>query len=281
MPRIFVLTTLPHSKPTVDRFERVNGRHSLRLEAPRSIGLPYGVYPRLILAWLTTEAVRTKNPEIHLGATPNDLARKLALSTISGPRGTAHRLEDQLHRLLSMRLDWQTTVGLHPTSSGSGFVAANQTSWLELARELLLRIQPAWRSSIVLCQTFFEEVTRSAIPVDLRAIRQLQRSPLAIDLYTWLTYRMSSLGKPTLIPWNSLQAQFGADYSRPRDFRRRVSKYLEAVLGIYPAVRLSQSKSGLRLYPSPPHIGRAPVSTSGIGRGTKSLEVGGRRSRTP
>ncbi|MGB5478395.1 MAG: hypothetical protein WBO53_15410, partial [Thermoanaerobaculia bacterium] len=91
----------------------------------------------------------------------------------------------------------------------------------------------------------------------------------------------SYLGKPTLIPWNSLQAQFGADYSRPRDFRRRVSKYLEAVLGIYPAVRLSQSKSGLRLYPSPPHIGRAPVSTSGIGRGTKSLEVGGRRSRTP
>jgi hypothetical protein len=130
-------------------------------------------------------------------------------------------------------------------------------------------------------QNFFTEVTRSAVPVDLRALHVLNASPLAIDLYVWLTYRMSYLKKPTLIPWKSLQAQLGSDYFRPRDFRRRVSKHLEAVIGIYPAVRLSQSKSGLRLHPSPPHIGRAPISASGIGRGTRSLDLGGRRSRTP
>jgi hypothetical protein len=45
MPRILVLTTLPHSRPKKNRFERTNGRYSLRLEARRSIGLPYGVYP--------------------------------------------------------------------------------------------------------------------------------------------------------------------------------------------------------------------------------------------
>jgi len=43
MPRMFVLATLPHSQPKADRFERMNGRYSLRLEARRSIGLPYGV----------------------------------------------------------------------------------------------------------------------------------------------------------------------------------------------------------------------------------------------
>ena len=74
-------------------FERVNGCHTLRLCAPRRIGLPYGIYPRLLLAYLTTAAVRTNSAEIHLGATPNDLARNLGLSTISGPRGTAHRLD--------------------------------------------------------------------------------------------------------------------------------------------------------------------------------------------
>ena len=100
----------------------------------------------------------------------------------------------------------------------------------------------------------FQEIARSAVPVDLRAIRQLQRSPLAIDLYVWLTYRMSYLRRPTLVPWEGLQAQFGADYSRPRDFRRGVMKHLETVIGVYPTLRVSQADSGLRLYPSRPHV---------------------------
>ncbi|MGB5659050.1 MAG: replication protein RepA [Thermoanaerobaculia bacterium] len=85
------------------------------MTAPRRVGLPYGSYPRLLLAYLTTEAVRTKSPKIDLSATPNDLARKLGLSTISGPRGTALRLEVQLRRLLHMRLSWTTSLGLAPS----------------------------------------------------------------------------------------------------------------------------------------------------------------------
>ena len=253
MPRILVLTTLPHRQPKSYRFERFNGRHTLRMTAPRRVGLPYGSYPRLILAYLTTEALRTKKPEIHLGATPNDLASKLALSTISGPRGTACRLEDQLRRLLSTRLRWQTSMGLHLRSSGSAIVASIGVSWLRQAREFLPR-RPAWRSEIALGQVFFEEITRSAVPVDLRAIHQLQRSPLAIDLYIWLTYRMSYLKKPTTIPWESLQAQFGATHARPRDFRRKALAHLQDVLRVYSAVRISQRDSGLHLHPSPPHV---------------------------
>ena len=279
MPRILVLTTLPHRRPTSHRFERVNGRHSLRMSAPRRVGLPYGSYPRLILTWLTTEAVRTKSPEILLGATSNDLARKLGLSTISGPRGTAHRLQEQLHRLLGMRLDWQTSVGLAPRSSGSCFVTSTGPSWLRPARELLSR-RTVWRSQVVLGQDFFEEITRSAVPIDLRAIHNLKSSPMAIDLYVCLTYRMSYLKKPTLVPWEGLQNQFGADYARPRDFRRKVLTQLQEVLRLYPTVRVTPTDTGLRLYPSPPHVGRAQVPTSGLGRRTRSLDVGGRRSRT-
>jgi len=94
--------------------------------------------------------------------------------------------------------------------------------------------------------------------MDLRAIRQLQRSPLAIDLYVWLTYRMSYLKKPTLVPWEGLQNQFGADYARPRDFRRKTLAHLQDVLRVYPAVRVGQADAGLRLYPSPPHVQARP-----------------------
>jgi len=246
------------------------------MSAPRRLGLPFGTYPRLLLVYLTTEAVRTKSPRIELGATPNDLARRLGLSVISGPRGTAHRLQEQLR---CMRLEWQTSVGLTPRSSGSGFVTVGGASWLKPLRQLLPR-RPVWRSHIVLGQTFFEEIARSAVPVDLRAIRRLQRSPLAIDLYVWLTFRMSYLKKPTLVPWQGLQNQFGSDYARTRDFRSRTVTQLEKVIRVYPTVRVSQTDTGLRLCPSPPHVGRVEVPSPGLGCGTMSLDVDGRRSRT-
>ncbi len=222
MPRLFVLTTLPHSRPDSHRFERVNGRHSVGMSAPRRVGLPYGSYPRLLLAYFTTQAVRTKSPEIQLGATPNDLARKLGLSVISGPRGTAPRLQEQLCRLLSMRLEWKTSLDLAPRSAGTACVTAGAAWELNPLRRLFA-IRPTWRSHVLLGQHFFAEITRSAVPVDLRAIGQLRRSPLAVDLYVWLTYRTSYLKKPTLVPWQGLQDQIGSDY-------------------------------GLYLHPSPPHV---------------------------
>ena len=254
MPRILVLTTLPHRRPEIQRFERVNGRHALRISAPRNVGLPYGSYPRLLLAYLTTEAVRTKRLEIDLGATPNALARKLGLSTISGPRGTVPRLQEQLRRLLHMRLEWQSSIGLAPRSSSSASVTVGGAQWFEPLRRLLPR-RPTWRSRIVLSHDFFDEITTSAVPVDLRAVRHLQRSPLAIDLYVWLTYRMSYLRKPTLVPWQGLRNQFGADYARSRDFRTGLCARLPGIVEVYPTVRLRRASSGLWLLPSPPHVG--------------------------
>ena len=257
MPRILVLTTLPHRRPASHRLERINGRHTLRLSAPRTVGLPYGSYPRLLLAYLTTEAVRSKNPEIDLGASANELARRLGLSVISGPRGTAARLENQLHRLTCMRLEWKASLGIHPLPSGSGSMTVGGSWWSAVLRQMLPR-QPTWRPRVVLGQEFFDETRRSAIPVDLRAAHHLRRSPLAIDLYVWLTYRMSYLRKPTHIPWAALQSQFGAAYSRPRDFRRRALAHLEDVVRVYSRVRVSQTDTGLRLYPSPPHVQALP-----------------------
>ena len=253
MPRILVLTTLPHSRPKSHCFERTNGRYSLRLEARRSIGLPYGIYPRLILIYLATQAVCTKSPEIDLGRTPNDLARKLALAPISGPRGTSKRLLNQLQRLLSTRFRWQYSKDFRTHESGRGLITSNDPT-LELLKACFQRRRPTWTPGFVLSRQFFQEITRSAVPVDLRAIELLNSSPLAIDIYIWLTYRMSYLRRPCLIPWKALENQFGATYSRSRDFRRSFCAHLRLVVGVYPTVRLRQTDTGLLLYPSPPHV---------------------------
>ena len=253
MPRLLVLTTLPHRRPTSHRFERVNGQHSLRMSSPRRIGLPYGSYPRLILIYLTTAAVRSKSREIELGRSPNDFARRLGLTPISGKRGTVYRLQDQLERLFTTRLNWRFSKDSSSHESGHGLIITGDTG-LQFLRRVLPRKPATWRPKVVLSRAIFQGITRSSVPIDLRAVHQLKHSPLAIDIYIWLTHRMSYLRRPSLIPWKALQNQFGADYGRLSDFRRKFLLSLRLVLGIYDVARVSSRDQGLVLLRSPTHL---------------------------
>lgn len=58
MPRCFVLTSLPHSRPAGNKFVRVNGNMTVSMVTTSDLGLPYGVYPRKLLISISTEAVR-------------------------------------------------------------------------------------------------------------------------------------------------------------------------------------------------------------------------------
>ncbi len=61
MARLLVQATLPHSRPTTREFERSNGALTVRMIATKEgVGLPYGTYPPLLLAWVTTEAAPMK-----------------------------------------------------------------------------------------------------------------------------------------------------------------------------------------------------------------------------
>jgi Plasmid encoded RepA protein len=50
------------------------------------------------------------------------------------------------------------------------------------------------------------------VPVDMRALKALKRSPLALDLYAWLSYeayRAHRNAKPRFVGWDKLHEQFG------------------------------------------------------------------------
>ena len=86
---------------------------------------------------------------------------------------------------------------------------------------------PFWKSKVTLGTEFFNEIIQKPVPVDMLALRLLKRSPIALDIYFWLTYRMFYLHRDTVIPWPLLQMQFGADY--PQDalgLRHFKSKFL-------------------------------------------------------
>lgn len=60
---------------------------TLSLMAPTKIGLPYGTVPRLLLAWMTTEAVKTQSRELELGDSLSGFMRELDLVPTSGRWG--------------------------------------------------------------------------------------------------------------------------------------------------------------------------------------------------
>ncbi len=105
---------------------------------------------------------------------------------------------------------------------------------------------------------FFEEVTSNPVPIDMRALRALKRSPMALDIYCWLTYRMSYLKKSVPIPWEALQMQFGAGSpftpQGKRDFKKKFLQQLKAVSTVYPLAGVEPKDNVLLLYPSHTHI---------------------------
>ena len=58
--------------------------------------LPYGNLPRLLLAWVSTEAVRTQSRELVLGRSLSEFMGKLGMDSVGGART---RFRNQIRRL--------------------------------------------------------------------------------------------------------------------------------------------------------------------------------------
>ena len=252
MARAMVQATLPHSKITGNEFTRVNGNYSLSIMAPSAIGLPYGTIPRLLLAWLTTEAVKTKSRELELGDSLSGFMTELDMMPTGGRWGSITRLKDQSRRLFASSI---TAV----YESGPGFAVINQAVadraqfWWDNKHPEQAGL---WKSTVTLSENFFNEVIDRPVPIDMRAIKALKKSPMALDIYTWLTYRTSYLKCPTVIPWASLALQFGSGYSRLRDFKQAFIDELKKVVLVYGQVQVEAAEQGLIVKPSLTHITR-------------------------
>ena len=62
MARLMALCSLPRTNPgNRKEYKRVNGPYTLIMTAIGDNKLPYGNVPRLLLAWVSTEAVQTQS----------------------------------------------------------------------------------------------------------------------------------------------------------------------------------------------------------------------------
>jgi hypothetical protein len=250
--RLLVQATLPHSEPDIEastEFERSNGFVKVRIQARKEFGFPYGTYPRLLLSWITTEAVRTKSPDLVLGESLSEFMGELGLGRTGGAIG---RLRNHMQRLFTAGVSatykdqesWKN-VSFYPVEEAQLFWDQKSPDQSSL-----------WRSTISLNQKFYQEIIHKPVPLDMNTLRALarERSPMAIDIYAWLTYRFSYLHESTLIPWALLKNQFGGDYERERDFKRYFVLQLAKVKELYADAKFEVTPDGLRLFPSRPHV---------------------------
>ena len=255
MSRLLALCNLPRTNPgSRHQYKRVNGPHKLVMVAGADNKLPYGTLPRLLLAWVCTEAVRTHRRELVLGRSLAEFMRKLGVlsSDSGGATGVRTRLRNQMDRLFAAQVsliyeDEQQKVRI------SSLVADRAEFWWNSKRpsEPLL-----WESKIELGEKFFHEIITHPIPLDMHILKALKRSPLGLDLYLWLTYRTFVLRGPLPLNWRQLYRQFGADPDKSsekvtvQNFRRKVLRELKKIKIAWPGLQYRTAKGQLILLPS-------------------------------
>ncbi|KXV22423.1 plasmid replication initiator [Gluconobacter oxydans] len=221
---------------------------------PVPVGVPYGSRARLILIYLQSEAIRTNSRDIELG---KSLRAWMGRMNIPIGGKNLQIVRDQMERISRSRLSFEVkrggTVGLtnqnimdsavfmDPSAEGD-----NET-YMHMAR---------------LSEGFFDGLRRHPVPLDEAAIRALSNNSMALDIYSWLAYRLHSLSRPTSITWHGLKAQFGLNFGQLKNFKARFLPNLQLALAVYPAAKVLEQDDGkgIILYPGQPPVGKKAIS---------------------
>lgn len=245
--------TLPHKNPgDVPIWKRTNNEYTLAIqpgwdfEKDRSLGFPYGTLPRLLLIWIVTEAKRTGCRRLELGNSLTEFLRKLDLDPHSRgkARSDAVRLKDAIRRLLGCNIIFYKHLGIDGKIGGERLneakVAPNRELWWDSSP---IDQTVLWGSWIELGADFFDSIMKSTVPCNMRAIRELRRSPLALDLYmlcNWIgSNLLDSKKKDHFISWQMLSQQLGGDYSDTNNLKKAVQQEMRKVKLMHPELKAS------------------------------------------
>ena len=258
MARLLTLCSLPRTNPGHQlQYKRVNGPYTLYMTVMGGNKLPFGTNPRLILAWVCTEAVRTRSRKLVLGSSLSEFMRKLGLIPVGGgSRGARTRLLDQMRRLFNAHI--QLAYEDEQVSASINSPVANRTEfwWNESKSN-----EPSlWNSQIELGEKFFQEIICHPVPIDMNILKALKRSSLGLDLCLWVVYRTFTLKRPMRLSWARLYRQFGVNLAQAGDprtvdaFRTDCLRELKKIKTAWPELNYVTAQRVLILRSSKPAI---------------------------
>jgi hypothetical protein len=258
--RILVQCSLPYRRQLMTYWKRTNGQVQLAILADPEHGLPYGAYPRVFLTWMGTEVVKNQSRRVELQPSLNALLEQLDIAkNANGEK--RKRFKDQTLRLLTATIA-STLVTIHDKKDAERpDTVEYHRQQMVLTDEMALWWDPYRPSQpyhagsyLILSERFYAALTAHPVPIDLRSVLALKGSALALDIYSWLVYRLSYLKQPTTIPWELLRLQFGGEYADTKEgrygFKRDFQAQLAEVLRLYPDAKVTADGHGLTLRPS-------------------------------
>lgn len=249
---------LPRSKYDGREFMRQSGAAWINVQAgwldegkgPVQQPVPYGPLPRLALAWISTQAVRTKEREIAIGNSASEFLQLLGKPTSGGVRGSYATLRKQMHALAACRLQLGfkgRTFNGQPVEQFDAWLSNEDTGQKAL-----------WPGVLVLSESYHKSLLESAVPLDNRALMALSDSALALDVYAWLAHRLHRIeGRGVTLHWKAIRDQFAQEYKGKdpdKDFKKEFLPALKKVLAVYPQAKVKPVKGGVLLLGSPPPI---------------------------
>ena len=170
--RMMALCSLPRTNPGNRlQYVRKNGPYKLAMIAGAENKLPYGSLARLLMAWISTEAVKTQSPVLVLGHSLTDFMNKLDINSESAGRsGERTRLRNQMDRLFNSTVQFI----YEPKAPDGASLGVKDTFSSTVARKMHLVWNPKkpnepvlWESTVELGHDFFHDILRHPFPLDM------------------------------------------------------------------------------------------------------------------
>lgn len=252
---------LPRSKVDGLDFERTCGGAGIYIQAGKlwdgkkfvQQPVPYGPMPRLVMAYLNTQALRTKSQEIEVGQSASEFLRRLGKESNGGKNGSYTMFRKQIMALAACNL----SIGITTATSAityDGKPIKQFEAWLSESPDH----GQIWPGIITFSNEYFSTLNSHAVPIDLRALNALASSALAMDIYTMLSDRLHRIGsKPVRLFWSNLREQFGQEYQGPdadKNFKKKFLPALKQVLEVYPSAIVKPIRGGVMMMSSPPPV---------------------------
>ena len=249
--RMLALCSLPWTgQGKRSHFARANGTFTLAMRAVGTARFPCGNLPRLLLARVCTEAVRTGRGVLVLR---KGFRSFMARPGIHGDGGGPRRwLRNRMERLLRF-----ATISLHYRENDksalvAGVIGDKAVFW----RDYDLLIPSEIRQS----RPFFDSTLRQPVPMGLNRLHALHRSTPGLDLCLWFTCHTFSLTYPLALTRAQVYTSMAPSLKRPATtspsgtIAKKCLGGLKKIKLAWPAPNNYTELWGLILHPTPPLI---------------------------
>ena len=231
---ILIQCTLPHSDPKTRDWKKTNGDFTLIISSGVDhnlvpYGIPYGSFPRLVLAYIITRVIQTGERRIALSSHFSSFLEELGYTgNHKGNSKAGKRIRDQLLRLLLASIRFEGRAGTDEQGHMAGVkidVAPKYSLWWDFKNP---EQGSLWGSYIEISEEFRQSILRTPVPLRTDILKAVKKSPLALDVYMWVSYRlftMRATGQESIsLGYGRLQEQFGTGIAEAnyRQFRQEL-----------------------------------------------------------